>query len=368
MKILIMNRRDTVNPMGGGAEVYTLQIARGLVRRGAGVTIFSSHFKGAARDENIDGVRHIRRGNELTSHLWGFLHARANRDEYDIFIDEYNGLGFMGFLLPRSMMLIHQLYCEFWFRELGALGGALPYLAEQVLLRLYRNTPTITVSQSTLGDLKKMGIRDVHVIMNALKNKPLDTLPEKETTPTLLFFARLRTTKRPEDALKIFRLIKKRIPEVRLWFVGRGPEEARLKEMARDLEGVTFYGYVDEDKKFDLLKRPHLLLAPGVREGFGINVIEAASQGTPAVGYDIHGLRDSIRDGQTGLLANGPEDAADKAVELLTDGARYERMALRCLEYTKEFNWSLRAEEFHEAIMHEAQKRGWPIGGRRPSA
>lgn len=357
MRILILNRRDTVNPAGGGAEAYTLEIAKGLVRRGAEVMIYTSAFRDGAADETIEGVRHLRRGNELSVHVYGFLYALKHRKAFDLIIDEYNGLGFMGFLLPRSMLLIHQLYCEFWFRELGRLGGAIPYVVEQILLRFYRNVPSVTVSNSTLSDLKALGFGDVRVVMNALKNRPLREVPAKEDVPTLLFFSRLRSTKRPEDAIRILRLVRQSMPEVRLWFVGRGPEEPRLREMARDMEGVTFHGFLDEDSKFDILGRAHVLLVPGVREGFGINVIEAASQGTPAVGYDIHGLRDSIRDNDTGFLASGPQEAAARVLELLGDRGLYGRMARRCLEYTLEFDWDRRAGEFYAIIEGLQRKR-----------
>ena len=69
---------------------------------------------------------------------------------------------------------------------------------------------------------------------------------------------------------------------------------------------------------------------PGVREGFGINVIEAASMGTPAVGYNIHGLRDSIRDGYSGLLASGVDDAAERALSLLGDSELYKKFSGLC--------------------------------------
>jgi glycosyltransferase involved in cell wall biosynthesis len=353
-----MNRRDTVNPEGGGAEVYTLEIAKGLVRRGAEVTIYSSAFEGGKSEETLEGVRHLRRGGELTVHMYAFLYALRRRRSLDLIIDEYNGLGFMGFLLPRSMMLIHQLYCEFWFRELGRIGGAIPYVVEKILLRLYRKVPSVTVSNSTLGDLVAMGFRDVRVVMNALKNKPLENVPEKEEVPTLIFFSRLRSTKRPEDAIRILRLVREQVPETKLWFVGRGPDEPRLREMARDMEGVTFYGYLDEDRKFEVLRRAHLLLAPGVREGFGINIIEAASQGTPSVGYNIHGLRDSIRDGDTGFLAGGPEEAAARVLVLLGDNQLYGQMARRCLEYAREFDWDKRAGEFYAVVEDIIGNRG----------
>lgn len=349
MRVLILNRRDIANPAGGGAEVYTHEVAKGLVARGCEVTGFSSSFAGSLPEETVDGVKYLRAGSELTVHLRGFLYALRHGREFDLIIDEFNGIGFFTFFLPRSMLLIHQLYRGFWLRELGV-PGAVPYVLETLLLRLYRKRPAVTVSDSTRGDLEAIGFSDIRVVMNALSRGALDKAPEKEPLPTLLFLGRLRSTKRPEDALEIFRLVKKEVPEARLWMAGSGPDEGKLRKKAEGIDDVTFLGRVSEDRKFEVLGRSHVLLVPGVREGFGINVIEAASQGTPAVGYDIHGLRDSIRDGVTGLLAYGPADAARKAARLLGDGELYGRLSANCLEYARGFRWEERAGEFWQAV------------------
>jgi glycosyltransferase involved in cell wall biosynthesis len=351
VKILILNRRDLKHPEGGGAEVYTHEIARSFQDKGARVTIFCSGFAGALADEYIDGIRHLRRGNEFTVHFHGYCYAFRHRQSFDLIIDEFNGLGFFCFLLPRSMILIHQLYRGFWFRELGPFG-AVPYIIEPLLLRCYRKKPAVTVSDSTRRDLEGMGFLNIHVVMNALSIAPLPLLPDKEELPTLVFLGRLKSTKKPEDALTIFRKVKAELPETRLWIIGRGPEEKNLQKLAMDLPDVTFYGWVPDDRKFDLLRRAHILLVPGVREGFGINVIEAASQGTPAIGYDVHGLRDSIRNGLTGMLANDPEDASVKILALLKSPSRYRAMQEQCLAYAKDFNWQKRGEEFWEVIRH----------------
>lgn len=353
VKILILNRRDIKNPAGGGAEVYTHEAAKGLLSLPAEVTVFSSRFKSAPEREVVDGVTYLRAGNELTVHFRGFLHALRNRRRFDLMIDQFNGMGFFCFVFPKSILLIHQMYREFWFRELGVFG-ALPYVFEPLLLGCYRKRPAITVSDSTKKDLEALGFRDVRIVMNALGEAPLREVPEKEKSPTLVFLGRLRATKKPADAIEIFRLIKAEVKDARLWMIGAGPEEAALRKTAQGIGGVTFHGWLDAERKFELLGRSHILLVPGVREGFGINVLEAASRGTPAVGYDIHGLRDSIKDGVTGLLAKGPEDAAGKAAALLRNPALLGEMAGNCLKYARGFNWQGRAEEFRKAVRDAA--------------
>lgn len=348
MRVLVLNRRDISNPLGGGAEVYTHELCKALSNAGSHVTYFTSRFRGSAAEEHIDGVRYLRRGNEFTVHFHGFLHAWKNRLTYDLAVDEYNGLGFFGFLLPRCMILIHQLYARFWFRELGPLG-LVPYLLEPLFVRAYRKRPAMTLSESTRDDLRGFGYRDVHIVMIGLAPIPERTV-SKEDDPTLVFLGRLRSTKRPEDALTIFELVRAELPNARLWMIGRGPEEASLRRRAARLGNVVFHGWVEEERKFELLSRAHLLLVPGVREGFGINVIEAAHQGTPAIGYRVHGLRDSIRDGTTGVLVGGPEQAAKAALELLRDPARYVTMAEASRAHARTFKWSERAREFRAVV------------------
>ena len=108
MRILILNRRDIANPAGGGAEIYTHEIARGLVDKyQCTVMVFTSRFKDCAAEEIIDGIQYVRRGNEVTVHLRGFLYALKNRKKFDRLIDEFNGIGFFTFFLPNSILLIH---------------------------------------------------------------------------------------------------------------------------------------------------------------------------------------------------------------------------------------------------------------------
>lgn len=351
MRILILNRRDIANPAGGGAEVYTHEIASVLVSKySCECVVFSSRFPNSAADEVIDGVKYLRKGNEATVHLSGFLYAVKNRTKFDYIIDEFNGIGFFTFFLSNSILLIHQLYKEFWFRELGIVG-VFPYLLEPLILRFYRSRPAITVSQSTREDLELRGFNRVKIVMNAISHPPPPAGEvQKDDVPTLIFLGRLRRTKQPADAIEMFRRVKERIPFARLWILGAGPLEAVLKKQAEGLTDVSFRGWIDEEEKFALLRRAHILVVPSVREGFGINVIEAASAGCPAVGYNVPGLRDSIQGGQTGYLVDSINEAADRIVELLKDSVVFARMSQNCLDYSKGFDWQKRVDEFWEII------------------
>ncbi len=69
LRILWLNWRDIRNPNAGGAEVFTHEVAKRHVGRGCGVTLFTSMFPGAEREEELDGVEVVRRGGAVPR-LW----------------------------------------------------------------------------------------------------------------------------------------------------------------------------------------------------------------------------------------------------------------------------------------------------------
>jgi glycosyltransferase involved in cell wall biosynthesis/GT2 family glycosyltransferase len=137
--------------------------------------------------------------------------------------------------------------------------------------------------------------------------------------------ARLAEQKRPHLMLELAAALRPHHSGLRLLLVGSGPLEAELRARARALgiaEIVHFAGYVaaveDVLPAFDL----HLLLSRN--EGFGIATIEAMSCCVPAIGTDVPGTADVLRDSRGGLLVppNDPAELADAVSALLDDPLR----------------------------------------------
>jgi uncharacterized membrane protein YbhN (UPF0104 family) len=96
------------------------------------------------------------------------------------------------------------------------------------------------------------------------------------------------------------------LPEARLVVIGEGPEQRRLEALARRLgvaAAIEFRGYRPRQDIVEELHRCHVLLQTSPKEGWGLTVIEANECAVPAVASRAPGLVDSVRDGETGLLA-----------------------------------------------------------------
>ncbi len=89
------------------------------------------------------------------------------------------------------------------------------------------------------------------------------------------------------------------------------------------------------------MQKCHLLLVTSVKEGWGLVVTEANSQGTPAVVYDVDGLRDSVKDAVTGLVAglNTPFHLAEKIIHIKNVPNLYSTYRKNCWEASSDITF-----------------------------
>lgn len=84
---------------------------------------------------------------------------------------------------------------------------------------------------------------------------------------------------------------------IKLKIFGDGPEEEKLRNMAR--ANVEFLGRVDEAKKKELMSKCIAFIHPQI-EDFGITPVESMAAGRPVIAYGVGGVKESVVDGVTG--------------------------------------------------------------------
>ena len=363
MNILILNWRDIGNEKAGGAEVVTHEYAKRWVEKGHRVTLFTASYKNAPPREFLDGVEIIRRGGPHTVHVHAFWHYLTRfKSEYDIVIDQVHGIPFLTPLYvknKRIVAFIHEVAGEIWHHMYPFPLDWIGIMSEILYFRFYRHVRFVAVSPSTADELVQKGISrsQIDVVFNGVSSKPLNKSPSKESDPTLVFVGRLCEMKGIEDALDAFFLVLKSLPSANLWIVGTGRERyvQSLEQKVKDLNlenRVRFWGFVSEQRKIEFLRSAHLLVHPSVKEGWGLVVIEANTQGTPAVGYNVSGLRDSVQDGKTGLLveSHNTVSLAEAIIKVLRDDGLRDSLSSNALEWSRQFNWDKAAEVFLATI------------------
>ncbi|WP_444961066.1 glycosyltransferase family 4 protein [Nocardiopsis sp. M1B1] len=357
VRLVMVNWRDPWQSAAGGAEEYSWRISRHLAERGAIVTFLTSREPHQARVETRDGIVIRRMGGRFTVYPRVMAWLALWRREYQLAFDCMNGIPFLcRLVLRRSTRVVsivhhvHDLQFNAYFPAPVAWLGRT--LESAVASRVYRRCTTVTVSESSRRAMReKLGWRaPIEIIHNGGlpgPQKPLDDAPAPADMgrPAVVSLGRLVVQKRVSRVVDLARALREEHPDLKVHIIGRGPEgEPLAEQVARDGTGdrVRLHGFLPEEDKNSVLASCHLHVTASEFEGWGLTVIEAARLGVPTVAYDVDGLRDSVRDGETGWLVREGEELADavaRALEELSDPRRAEAVRRACRAWASRFTW-----------------------------
>jgi len=369
VNILWLAWKDTGHPDAGGAELVARELCKRLVGEGHQVTLLTCGYANADSVRTEDGIRIVRVGKSRYLHSFQALvhYLRYFRGRFDVLIEEVNGgAPYFSVLFEkkaRRFMLYHQLARVNWLYEIkwpfSHLGyyGLVPLASRLASLA---GTPVITVSESTRQVLAGHGFQPerTHIISEGLAIEPLQSLDNvrKSTRPTLLSLGAMRAMKRTLDHIAAFEVAKKQLPDLRMKVAGKADgaygqqvlERIAVSPFADDIE---YLGMVSREDKIKLMQQSHLILQTAVEEGWGLTITEAASQGTPAAAYNVAGLRDSIRNGETGILtAENPHELGKGIAGLLNDRIQYERFRRAAWRWSRRITFDQSYKDFKTAV------------------
>jgi glycosyltransferase involved in cell wall biosynthesis len=357
MHILWINHRDPQHPQAGGAEVRIREVARRLVRMGHRVTLLSEKINGSPGKVVIEGVEVRRIGGRATIHILAPLYVRWHQNEYDVVIDDIaHAMPWYSPLATRKPVIaqVHHLHQDVVCRELSRPLASIIAWAERTIAKVYNHI--IAISPSTRQELiERLGMKPerITVIPNGVDVNKYRPGP-KDSRPTVLWVGRIKRYKNLDHLLKAYKQVKKEEPDTQLVIIGTGGHEESIKKLAKklELEDVHFLGRVTEKEKVRWMQRSWIITSTSAKEGWGISVLEAAACGTPTVAYDVAGLRDSVKNMETGLLVpfNNINALSDAITNILVDDGLRNRISRGAREWATHFSWERTAEKALNAI------------------
>ena len=185
------------------------------------------------------------------------------------------------------------------YAALGAAGAAKeltlraarPLARANPLVRLaWRRAVVILLNNEETGEVLPRGARKKTVIRPGQCVEGVEPAPATDPTapPTAVYAGRLHRFKGLELALRSLVLR----PEWRLVLIGSGPDEARLRRLARALgleSRVEFRGRLPQREAWRVMASCDAFLLPSLKEGGGFAAFEAAGLGLPVVAFDAGG-------------------------------------------------------------------------------
>ncbi len=358
MNILLVNWQDLRNPSAGGAEIHLFELFSRLAQRGHRVRLVCSGFKGAPTRELIEGIEVHRVGGRHSFALQGRAAVREalRREPADVLVDDINKLPLYTASLGRLPVyaLIPHLFGTTAFAEVSWPMAATIWLAERAIPWAYRKAWFHAISDSTRDDLISRGVPRNRI---AVVNPGVDSVrfcpdPDggRSDPPRFVYLGRLKGYKGVDQLIEALALTRRARPDLSVDVAGTGDDRPRLEARVQERglgDAVRFLGYVDEATKLSLLRRAVANVFPSPKEGWGITVMEAAACGTPSLASDSPGLRDSVRDGTTGLLVRhgDPEALAAGMLRLAGDAPLVARLGAAARLHAQRLSWEAAADQ-----------------------
>lgn len=149
---------------------------------------------------------------------------------------------------------------------------------------------------------------------------------------------------RVDVVLRAFALFRQAHPDATLVVAGYGPEEGRLKALARSLgsDGISFVGRVEPERVPALFDRADIFVNAAEIDNQPVSVLEAFAAGLPVVSTGVGDITAMLRGGAAGVIVpcGNPTALAAAVHELFDDPGRARRLVAHAREEVRRYTWS----------------------------
>ena len=223
-------------------------------------------------------------------------------------------------------------------------------------IRAYYNRPQLVTvpSESAKQELYANGItKPIKVISNGINLSIFDTSKAKEMHEKynhkgkiLLFVGRIAHEKNLDYLLDCFKIILKELPNTKLLIIGDGPQIGEIRERIKKEKGeenIILLGQIPHEEltKSSLIAAADVFVTASLTENQPMTLLEAQANGTVCVGINTKGIKDVIRNGYNGFLAesDNKKDFANKVLMVLKDDKLRQKMEKCAKEEAKKYEY-----------------------------
>lgn len=350
---------------GGGVQECVLALYDGLERRGHDVVIITP------RSSNIPDVYNqniifVGRAKAIkAAHTYAEVSINIEPDKIENMLEAHN-FDLLHFHEPWLPFISAQVISKSLAIHVGTFHAAMserltsktyekmikPY-AKSILKYLDHMT---AVSDTATNYLKTLTEKNVQIIPNGIdlrKYKETNTHTPDPKKHTILYIGRLEKRKGVKYLLDAFKIVSDSDSSYHLLIAGEGPDKTKTIEYAKKegIKNVEFLGYVDDNKKLELLGMADVFCSPALYgESFGIVLLEAMASGCVTVAGNNGGYSSVMQDrGQISLV--DPKDSkvfAERLKLLATDDIIRKAWREWAREYVKNFDYEQVIDQYEE--------------------
>jgi D-inositol-3-phosphate glycosyltransferase len=373
----------------GGMNVYIVEVARRLARRGVEVEIFtratSSDLPPVVEMAPGVAVRHVTAGpfeglakEDLPSQLCAFtngvLRAEAAHPpgHYDLVHSHYWMSGQVGWLARErwGVPLVHTAHTLAKVKNRHIADGDRPEPRarvigeEQVIAEADRLVANTGVEARDLvtwygADPARLSVVQPGVDLDMFRPGSARSARRRLGLPprrhVVSFVGRIQPLKAPDVLISALAELRRAGRDDVTLVICGGPSGSGLDRPTSLIELADSLGVTDSvlflpprspAALADLYRASDLVAVPSHSESFGLVALEAQACGTPVVAAAVGGLVTAVRDGVSGVLVDGHRalDWARVLDDLLSAPGRRMRLSVNAVRHAAHFSWDRTAD------------------------
>lgn len=258
-----------------------------------------------------------------------------------------------------------------FFKGASKMNWLFFYPVEKLLAHYTDTLININQEDYTLATTKKFKVKDQIIKVNGVG---VDLSKFTAVTPQaklqlreeygfskedflLIYPADLVTGKNQEMIFKAVKILKDKIPTIKLLLPGHQKMIEEYRQMVKSMgieENVEFMGYRRDIAK--LVAMCDVSVSASRREGLPVNLIEALAIGKPIVATRVRGNSDIVEDGVNGFLVelDNYEQMAEKLLEIYSNPSLAEKMGQEAVKLSKKYS----IEEVNKSLANVYKKYG----------
>ncbi len=351
--------------LGFGVDLVIHNVAKGLVKKGYHVTVYTSISDGTYNNEGYK-LRLIPTPAYSTAPLFELSALRwlkyLKKEKIDLFfIESFPFFPFLVFLSPPCIAVCYGTCSTLGFPLKKKLNFCYTDGSQKYLY--YRFADRVIAISHYLKSLLPQNIqKKTRVIYNGADHYATDlksasiqnfrcSLEISKENILLLYVGRINPKEQPYKGtaklVEMYKKLRKKDQRIKLLLAGYG--DAQDEEWLKR-EGILAYLKVPVGKMGLLYSACDIYVTASQWEGFDLPLLEAQYFGKPVVAYKIGAHPEVVADEKSGFLIDSPDDFIDSILTLARNEKLRNRMGRNALKQAARFSWAEAIEKYHRLV------------------
>lgn len=179
----------------------------------------------------------------------------------------------------------------------------------------------------------------VFQVPNAIDVTSLSQNEDRRYPKQVIFAGRLSSEKGTDTLIQI----GKKLPsDIQLIILGTGPEEQKIKDLAKNQKNVHYLGYQNKENTISLIRGSDVLIQPSLKEGISSTILESMACNTIVIASNVGGNTELIKNNTNGIIID-PKDSnsfVKQIITLLNDIELRKSFGNQALKTVEKYDWN----------------------------